>query len=52
MASPEPDATASVGGDFPDDYSVKLCVDLIPVGQKIQINSTLYVRTKAGLVPQ
>ena len=52
VASPEPDATVSVGGDFPDDYFVKLCADLIPVGQKIQINGTLYVRTKAGLVAQ
>jgi hypothetical protein len=50
VASPEPDATVSVGGDFPDDYFVKLCADLIPVDQKIQINGTLYVRTKAGLV--
>jgi len=52
VASPEPGATVSVGGDFPDDYFVKLCADLIPVGQKIQINSTLYVRTKVGLVAQ
>jgi hypothetical protein len=52
VASPEPGATVSVGGDFPDDYFVKLCADLIPVGQKIQINSTLYVRTKAVLVAQ
>ena len=52
VASPEPGATVSVGGDFPDDYFVKLCADLIPVGQKIQINGTLYVRTKAVLVAQ
>ena len=52
VASPAPGATVSVGGDFPDDYFVKLCADLIPVGQKIQINGTLYVRTKSGLVAQ
>ena len=52
VASPEPGATVSVGGDFPDDYFVKLCADLIPVGQKIQINGTIYVRTKSGLVAQ
>jgi hypothetical protein len=50
--SPEPGAYASVGGDFPDDYFVKLCADHLPVGQKIQINGTLYVRTKSGLVAQ
>ncbi len=50
--SPEPGAYASAGGDFPDDYFVKLCADLLPVGQKIQINGTLYVRTKSGLVAQ
>ena len=49
---PEPDATVSVGGDFPDDYFVKLCVSLVPLGQKIEINSTLYFRTKSGLVAQ
>ena len=52
VASPEPGATVSVGGDFPDDYFVKLCADLIPVGQKIQSNGTIYVRTKSGLVAQ
>jgi hypothetical protein len=52
VASPEPGATVSVGGDFPDDYFVKLCADHIRVGQKIQINGTLYVRTKAGLIAQ
>ena len=52
VASPAPGATVSVCGDFPADYFVKLCADLIPVGQKIQINGTLYVRTKAVLVAQ
>ena len=52
VASPEPGATVSVCGDFPDDYFVKLCVSLVPLGQKIEINSTLYVRTKVGLVAQ
>ena len=50
VASPAPGATVSFGGDFPDDYFVKLCVSLVPLGQQIEINSTLYVRTPAGLV--
>ncbi len=50
--SPEPGAYASVGGDFPDDYFVKLCVSLVPLGQQIEINGTLYVRTKVDLVAQ
>ncbi len=52
VASPEPGATVSVGGDFPDDYFVKLCTSLVPVGQKIEINGTLYIRTVMGLVTQ
>ena len=52
VASPAPGATVSVGGDFPDDYFVKLCVSLVPLGQQIEINSTLYVRTPAGLIAQ
>jgi len=52
VASPASGATVSVGGDFPDDYFVKLCVSLVPLGQQIEINGTLYVRTKAGLVAQ
>jgi hypothetical protein len=49
VASPAPGATVSVGGDFPDEYFVKLCSNLIPVGQQIEINCTLYVRTTEGL---
>ena len=52
VASPEPGATVSVGGDFPDDYFVKLCASLVPLGRQIEINSTLYVRTPAGLIAQ
>ena len=52
VASPEPGATVSVGGDFPDEILVKLCVNLVPLGQQIEINSTLYIRTPAGLVPK
>ncbi len=52
VASPAPGATVSVGGDFPDDYFVKLCVSLVPLGQQIEINSTLYVRTTEGLIAQ
>jgi hypothetical protein len=52
VASPAPGATVSVGGDFPDDYFVKLCVSLVPLGQQIEINGTLYVRTSAGLAPK
>ena len=51
VASPEPGATVSVSGDFPDDYFVKLCTSLVPVGQQLEINGTLYVRTAEGLVP-
>jgi hypothetical protein len=49
VASPEPGATVSVGGDFPDEYFVKLCSSLVPLGQQIEINGTLYVRTTEGL---
>jgi hypothetical protein len=52
LGSPEPGSTVSVGGDFPDETFVKLCVNLVPLGQQIEINSTLYVRTPAGLVPK
>ena len=51
MASPEPGATVSVSGDFPDDYFVKLCTSLVPLGQQIEINGTLYLRDATGLVP-
>ena len=50
VASPEPGATVSVGGNFPDDYFVKLCTSLIPLGQQIEINGTLYVRNNVGLM--
>jgi hypothetical protein len=49
VSSPEPGATVSVGGDFPDEYFVKLCSSLVPVGQQIEINGTIYVRTTEGL---
>ena len=52
VASPEPGSTVSVSGDFPDEYFVKLCVNLVPLGHQIEINSTLYIRTPAGLVPK
>jgi len=52
VASPEPDSTVSVSGDFPDEFFVKLCTNLVPLGHRIEINSTLYVRTPAGLVPK
>lgn len=52
LGSPEPGSTVSVGGDFPDETFVKLCVNLVPLGQQIEINSTLYIRTPAGLVPK
>ena len=47
---PEPGATVSVGGNFTDDYFVKLCTSLIPLGQQIEINGTLYVRNNGGLM--
>jgi len=50
VASPEPGATVSVSGDFPDDYFIKLCSSLVPVGQQLEINGTLYIRTPEGLV--
>lgn len=50
VAGPEPGATVSVSGDFPDDFFVKLCLGLVPLGQQIEINGTLYVRIEAGLV--
>jgi hypothetical protein len=49
VASPEPGATVSVGGDFPDDFFIKLCSSLVPVGQQLEINGTIYVRTTEGL---
>ncbi len=52
VASPEPGATVSVGGDFPDDYFVKLFASLVPVGLQLEINGALYVRTSAGLAPE
>ena len=52
VASPEPGATVSVSGDFPDDYFIKLCSSLVPVGQQLEINGTLYVKTSAGLAPK
>ena len=52
LGSPEPGSTVSVGGDFPDETFVKLCDNLVPLGQQIEINGTLYVRTADGLVPK
>ena len=52
MASPEPGATVSVSGDFPDDYFVKLCTSFVPLGQQIEINGNLYLRNTEGLVPR
>ena len=52
VASPEPGATVSVSGDFPDDYFVKLCSSQVPVGQQIEINGTIYVRKESALVPK
>ena len=52
VASPEPGATVSVSGEFPDEYFIKLCFGLVPVGQEIEINGNLYVRNPAGLAPK
>lgn len=52
VASPDLGATVSVGGDFPDETFVKLCVNLVPLCQQVEINSTLYIRTPAGLAPK
>ena len=52
LGSPEPGSTVSVGGDFPDEIFVKLCVNLVPLGHQIEINATLYIRTPDGLVPK
>jgi len=52
VASPAPGSMVSVSGDFPDDYFVKLCTSLVPVGQQLEINCTIYIRTTAGLVPK
>jgi hypothetical protein len=52
FASPEPGATVSVSGDFPDEYFTAQCVNLVPLGQQIEINGTMYVRTEACLVPK
>lgn len=52
LGRPEPGSTVSVGGDFPNETFVKLCVNLVPLGQQIEINSTLYIRTPDGLVPE
>ena len=50
FASPKPGATVSVSGDFPGEYFTALCVNLVPLGQQIEINGTMYVRTEVGLV--
>jgi hypothetical protein len=50
VASPEPGATVAVSGDFPDEYFIKLCSSLVPLGQQLEINGKLYVRTEADLV--
>jgi hypothetical protein len=50
VASPEPCATVSVSGDFPDDYFVKLSAGLVPLGQQLEINGTIYVRNNGGLM--
>jgi len=47
---PEPSSQVSVGGDFPDEFFIELCVNLLSVGHQIKINSTMYVRTKNGLI--
>lgn len=52
FASPDPGATVSVSGDFPDEYFTALCVNLVPLGQQIEINGTMYVRTEACLMPK
>jgi hypothetical protein len=52
FASPEPGATVSVSGDSPDEYFTELCVNLVPLGQQIEINGTMYVRTEACLMPK
>jgi hypothetical protein len=52
VANPEPGATVSVSGDFPGEYFTALCVNLVPLGQQIEINGTMYVRTEACLVPK
>jgi len=52
VSSPEPGSTVSVSGEFPDDFFAKLCTGLVPIGQHIEINSTLYIHTPAGLVPK
>lgn len=52
FASPEPGAMVSVSGEFPDEYFTALCVKHVPLGQQIEINGTMYVRTEAGLVPK
>ena len=51
VACPEPGATVSVSGEFPDEYFVKLCTSLVPLGQQLEINGALYLRTADGLVP-
>jgi hypothetical protein len=50
MAIPESGAAVSISGCFPDDYFVMLCSSLVPVGQQLEINGTLYIRTPEGLV--
>jgi len=52
FACPEPGATFSVSGEFPDEYFIKLGVDLIHLGQHIETNGTMYARTEVGLVPK
>ena len=42
----------SATGDLPDEFITSRCATLVVMGKTILINDTVYVRTKAGLVPK
>ena len=38
----------SVGGEFPDEFFTKHCLKVVTVGQNLEINGRVYLRTEAG----
>ena len=43
---------SAAAGSVPDDFIASRCAPLVKIGKTFVINDTVYIRTKAGLVPQ
>jgi hypothetical protein len=43
---------SAVSGVLPDDFIASRCAKLVKVGKTFVINDTVFLRTKAGLLPQ